>query len=97
MSTPNGIGVAIARAVKGTSFEVRWSPELVVTIDGAHTTGVTSVEFHPAGEASASMDLIVLVFQSPGTPRTAQVTRGISSTAVNASGDGITGTLTALA
>jgi hypothetical protein len=97
MSTPIGIGVAVARAVKGTSFEVRWAPALLVTIDATLTTGITAVEFHPQGENASTMGTIVLVFQSPGTPRTAQVTRGISSTAVNASGDGITGTLTALA
>jgi len=97
-NNPNGIGASIARAIKGTAVEVRWAPQLTVTVDGTVLQGVQAADFHQTGENGNTGDVLVLVFQgSPTSPRSSQVGRRISGTAINASGDGITATLAAVA
>ncbi|MFA6132428.1 MAG: hypothetical protein WC869_00275 [Phycisphaerae bacterium] len=95
-NTPNGIGSSIARLIKGTAVEVRWSPKLQITVDGMVLQNAMTVEYHPSGENGNSSDLLVVLFQgSLESPRAAQVTRTISSVVANSTGDGITATLTA--
>lgn len=93
MSTTHGIGAAIARTIGGTTADVRWSPQLTVNVDGTRIDSATAVEVHPIGENGSTAALLVFIFQSPGVPRTAQVTRRISAVAANATGDGFTATM----
>lgn len=94
MTTQNGIGASVLRAIKGSVLEVRWTPELVVTIDNESVPGVDSVEVTPSYGAVPSQ--ILFSFRLKSAPRSAVVTRAATSFAATANNDGFTAALTAL-
>lgn len=94
----NGTGAAVMRVATGASAEVRWSPELSVTIDGEVIPKglIANVELHTKGDPIETKALLVFTFMgNPAQMRTALVTRACSSITKATSSDGFVAALDA--
>lgn len=99
MTLQNGLGPAVLLAVTGSAIEVKWAPELQVSIDGQRLSSVSAVGVKTRDENGGSdATTIILTFLggSGSATRTATISRKAAAFAANPTGDGFTATLQAL-
>ena len=95
MSTPNGVGASVLRAILATTVTVKWNPDLSVAFGADAAQGVSSVDVEPAGAGGNTLPIIVFTFQgASGTlPRTSSVRRTANTFASTSDNTGFTANL----